>query len=64
MIHEQAIQQAIDRQLEIERKAAAWDLLVADLREKGNTDAQALLNWMPAIQIAERGAAGGPRATA
>ena len=64
MIHQDAIEQAVERQLEIERKAAAWDMLVADLREKGNTDAQALLNWMPAIQIAERGAAGGPRATA
>lgn len=54
MIHEQAIQQAIDRQLEIERKAAAWDLLVADLKAKGDTDAQALLNWLQALQLAER----------
>lgn len=54
MIHEEAIQQAIDRQLEIERKAAAWDLLVADLKAKGSTDAQALLNWLQALQLAER----------
>jgi len=62
MIHEQAIQQAIDRQLEIERKAAAWDLLTMSLREQGNESAQSLLNWMQCIQVAERCAAGGPRA--
>jgi len=54
MIHQDAIEQAVERQLEIERKAAAWDMLVADLREKGNTDAQALLNWMQALQVAAR----------
>lgn len=64
MIHEQAIQQAIDRQLEIERKAAAWDLLVVSLEEQGHENAQVLLNWMQAIQAAERGAAGGPHVAA
>lgn len=52
MIHHDAIEQAVERQLEIERKAAAWDMLVADLREKGNNDAQALLNWLQALQVA------------
>lgn len=54
MIHHDAIEQAVERQLEIERKAAAWDMLVADLREKGNNDAQALLNWMRQLQEASR----------
>ena len=58
MIHHDAIEQAVERQLEIERKAAAWDMLAADLREKGNTDAQALLNWMQGLQVAARRAHG------
>lgn len=54
MTYADAIEQAIKRQLEIEHKAAAWDLLVADLREKGNTDAHTLLNWMRQLQEAIR----------
>lgn len=54
MIHHDAIEQAVERQLEIERKAAAWDMLAADLREKGNNNAQALLNWMQQLQEATR----------
>lgn len=58
MTHQDAIEQAVERQLEIERKAAAWDMLTADLREKGNNDAQALLNRMQALQVAARCAHG------
>lgn len=54
MTYSDAIEQAVERQLEIERKAAAWDMLAADLREKGNNDAQALLNWMQQLQEATR----------
>ena len=48
MTYTDAIEQAIQHQLEIERKAAAWDTLAAQLREKGNSEAQALLAWMSA----------------
>ncbi len=58
MTHQDAIEQAIQRQLEIERKAAAWDFLILHLEEqgneKGNTDAQALLNWVQQLQEATR----------
>lgn len=52
MIHEEAIQQAIDRQFEIESKAAAWDLLAMHLQEQGNADGKKLLDWMTQLQTA------------
>lgn len=55
MTYEHAIEQAVERQLEIERKAAAWDLLAADMREKcakADTDARALLAWMGEVKQA------------
>ena len=54
MIHHDAIEQAVERQLEIERKAAAWDFLVLHLEEQGNESGKALLNWMQQLQEATR----------
>ena len=54
MIHHDAIEQAVERQLEIERKAAAWDFLILHLEEQGNEHGRALLNWMQQLQEATR----------
>lgn len=54
MIHQDAIEQAVERQLEIERKAAAWDFLALHLEEQGNEPGKALLNWMRQLQEAIR----------
>ena len=54
MIHHDAIEQAVERQLEIERKAAAWDFLILHLEEQGNEHGKALLNWMQQLQEATR----------
>ena len=54
MIHHDAIEQAVERQLEIERKAAAWDMLALHLEEQGNAPGKALLNWMRQLQEAIR----------
>lgn len=56
MIHQDAIEQAVERQLEIERKAAAWDLLAVQLRDQGNQDALALLQWMARAEGFAQGA--------
>lgn len=36
MIHQDAIEQAVERQLEIERKAAAWDTLLEEAEARSN----------------------------
>jgi len=46
MNHQDAIQQAIDHQIEIERKAQAWDDLLRKLDQHGNTLAQELAKTM------------------
>jgi len=54
MTYEHEIEQAVERQLEIERKAAAWDFLVLHLQEQGNEPGKALLSWMRQLQEAIR----------
>lgn len=55
VVYEHEIERAVQHQLEIERKAAAWDLLTADMREKcakADTDARAMLTWMDKVKRA------------
>ena len=50
VVYEHEIERAVQRQLEIERKAAAWDSLAMHLSEQGNTDGKKLLDWMLQLQ--------------